>query len=73
MTAHSTCIAEQSHLAIINSQEEADFLVNMTTEAPKNRYRGPYLAGAVHLGFHNIFRDGYTTVKGKFFTADNFK
>lgn len=58
------CIAEQSYLAVINSQKEADYLVKLTADAPKN-YKGPYLAGAVLLGFHNHFGEGYTTVHGK--------
>ncbi|XP_072943532.1 macrophage mannose receptor 1-like [Epargyreus clarus] len=60
--AYTICYAEQSYLAVINSDAEAAYLVNMTAEAPKDNVQGDYLRGAVHLGFHN--RDGWITVKG---------
>lgn len=63
-SAHAICLAEQSYLAVINSQKEADYLVKMTKEAPKDRFKGHYLSGAVHLGFHNQLGEGYTTVYG---------
>lgn len=64
-SAHAVCIAEQSYLAVVNSQEEANYLKQMIDEAPKNKYKGQYLAGAVHIGFHNMFNEGYTTVHGR--------
>ncbi|XP_028037911.1 C-type mannose receptor 2-like [Bombyx mandarina] len=62
--AYRVCSADQSYLAIINTKEEADHLVNMTRLAPKDKVRGKYLAGAVFLGFHNKNKDGWTTIKG---------
>ncbi|CAK1581778.1 unnamed protein product [Parnassius mnemosyne] len=49
--AIDACDSENAYLAIINSQKEADYLVNITAEAPKNKVKGSHLRGAVHLGF----------------------
>ncbi|XP_011564302.3 uncharacterized protein LOC105394158 isoform X1 [Plutella xylostella] len=62
--AYSVCAAEQSYLAVINSQKEADHLVKTTNEAPRDTIKGDYLRGAVHLGFHNRDDDGWKTVRG---------
>ncbi|XP_026329613.1 secretory phospholipase A2 receptor-like isoform X2 [Hyposmocoma kahamanoa] len=62
--ASTTCSAEQSYLAIIESQAEADYLVKMTADAPKNKVTGDFMSGAVHLGFHNKNSEGWKTVKG---------
>ncbi|XP_031768374.2 macrophage mannose receptor 1-like isoform X2 [Galleria mellonella] len=56
--AYATCNAEQSFLAIIESQAEADYFVKLTQEAPKDLVRGNYLRGAVLLGFHNVDEEG---------------
>lgn len=62
--AHAVCSAEQSYLAVINSQSEADYLVKITEEAPKSKVKGNFLSGAVYLGFHNRDNDGWKTIKG---------
>ncbi|XP_026329389.1 macrophage mannose receptor 1-like [Hyposmocoma kahamanoa] len=62
--AITTCSAEQSYLAIIESQVEADHLVQMTADAPKHKVHGDYLAGTVHLGFHKKYSDEWKTIKG---------
>ncbi|XP_014370527.2 C-type mannose receptor 2 isoform X3 [Papilio machaon] len=49
--AVETCDAEQAYLAIINSQLEAEHLVNITANAPKDKIKGKYKRGIVHLGF----------------------
>ncbi|XP_047527581.1 C-type mannose receptor 2-like isoform X1 [Vanessa atalanta] len=49
--AFTVCNTEQSYLAVINSQDEADHLVDMTRKAPKDNVEGNYVRGAVHLGF----------------------
>lgn len=61
------CSTEQSYLAVINSQTEADYLVAMTEGAPKNQVTGDFMAGAVLLGFHDRSDEGWQTVRGKFF------
>ncbi|XP_032513844.2 macrophage mannose receptor 1-like isoform X1 [Danaus plexippus] len=56
------CDAEQSYLAIINSDAEADVLVNITKNAPKDDIEDTnYLNGAVHLGFK--FNHIWKTIK----------
>ncbi|XP_073943839.1 uncharacterized protein isoform X1 [Choristoneura fumiferana] len=62
--AHAMCSIEQSYLAIINSQAEADYLVKVTEEAPKSKIKGNFLSGAVYLGYHNRDDDGWKTIKG---------
>ncbi|CAH2086313.1 unnamed protein product [Euphydryas editha] len=49
--AYAACYTEQSYLAVINSQDEADYLVNLTNKTPKDKVEGNFLRGAVHLGF----------------------
>ncbi|CAF4937346.1 unnamed protein product [Pieris macdunnoughi] len=49
--AFRACNAEQGYLAIIDSQGEADHLVNVTKMAKKDDVEGNYLRGAIHLGF----------------------
>ncbi|XP_072943530.1 lymphocyte antigen 75-like [Epargyreus clarus] len=61
--AYTICHAEQSYLAIINSQLEDEVLINITAAAPKDNIEGSYLRGAVHLGFHD--KNGiWETIKG---------
>ncbi|KOB73959.1 C-type lectin 10 [Operophtera brumata] len=60
--AYGACSAEQSYLAVINSQLEADHLVNRTARAPKDNVEGDYLRGAEHRGYSNW---GYTQPDGK--------
>lgn len=62
--AHAMCSVEQSYLAIINTQAEADYLVKITEEAPKSKVKGNFLSGAVYLGYHNRDNDGWKTIKG---------
>lgn len=62
--AYAICNAELSYLAVINSQDEADHLTEMTELAPKDHVQGNFLRGAVHLGFHK--RGGeWKTIKGE--------
>ncbi|XP_072944258.1 uncharacterized protein [Epargyreus clarus] len=60
--AHAVCNAEQSYLAVINSEGERAHLVDITAAAPKDTVVGDYLRGGVHLGFQN--KKGWVTVKG---------
>lgn len=63
--ALEACDAEQSYLAIINSEEEAKHLVNLTENAPKDKVTGWYLRGAVHLGFtYDTSEEGWRTIAG---------
>lgn len=59
------CDSEQSYLAIINDEEEASHLTNLTNKASKDNVEGNYLRGAVHLGFKK--NNGiWKTIKGNF-------
>ncbi|KAM3963156.1 C-type lectin 10 [Aphomia sociella] len=62
--AYVTCNAEESFLAVIESQKEADYFVELTQKAPKDQVQGNYLRGAVLLGFHKIDDEGWKTIKG---------
>ncbi|XP_013146399.1 PREDICTED: hemolymph lipopolysaccharide-binding protein-like [Papilio polytes] len=64
MKAVEACDAEQGYLAIINTQDEADFLVNMTKNAAKDAVEGSFLRGFVHVGF-NWFEDDWKTIGGE--------
>uniref|UniRef100_A0A2A4K0G1 C-type lectin domain-containing protein n=1 Tax=Heliothis virescens TaxID=7102 RepID=A0A2A4K0G1_HELVI len=59
--AYAACNAEQSYLAVINTQSEADLLVRMTEAVIKTKATG---TGAVHLGFHNRLDEGWQAVRG---------
>ncbi|CAG4910852.1 unnamed protein product [Colias eurytheme] len=59
--AYVVCSAEQSYLAIIDSQEEADHLANLTNNANKD-IGGDFLGGAVHLGF--VQKNEWRSIKG---------
>ncbi|XP_013146398.1 PREDICTED: C-type mannose receptor 2-like isoform X2 [Papilio polytes] len=64
--ALEACDAEQAYLAIINSQLEAEHLVNITALAPKDKVKGAYIRGAVHLGFsYDKTIDDWKTVMGE--------
>ncbi|XP_068629452.1 macrophage mannose receptor 1-like [Battus philenor] len=64
--ATEACDAEQAALAIINTKEEAEFLVNLTAQAPKDNVKGLYLRGAVHLGFnYDTSEDDWRTTTGE--------
>lgn len=63
--AYSVCSAEQSYLAVINTQAEADLLVRLTEIKTRDKVAGNYLSGAVHLGFHNRLNEGWQAVGGK--------
>ncbi|KAI5646937.1 lectin c-type domain-containing protein [Phthorimaea operculella] len=64
--AITICSAEQSYLSIINSQAEADFLVQLTEQKKKSNAPGLTLNGAVLLGFHNRLNDEeWKTIKGQ--------
>ncbi|KAF9421847.1 hypothetical protein HW555_002287 [Spodoptera exigua] len=62
--AYAVCNAEQSYLAVINTQPEADYLVALTESVPKDKVPGNYMRGAVHLGFHNRANEGWQAVRG---------
>ncbi|KPI91593.1 Hemolymph lipopolysaccharide-binding protein [Papilio xuthus] len=64
--AVEACDAEQAYLAIINSQQEASHLVNITASAPKDKVQGWYLRGAVHLGFnYDTTEEDWRTTTGE--------
>ncbi|XP_013180421.1 PREDICTED: C-type mannose receptor 2-like [Papilio xuthus] len=63
--AVEACDAELASLTMINSQEEAAHLVNITASAPKDEVHGSYLRGAVHLGFnYDKFKQDWRTFTG---------
>ncbi|XP_052757508.1 uncharacterized protein LOC113522745 isoform X2 [Galleria mellonella] len=62
--AYATCIAEQSFLAVIENQAEADYFVKLIREAPKHTVQVNYSRGTVFLGFHNIDGEYWKTVNG---------
>lgn len=57
--ASSTCYAEQSYPAIIDSWEESGHLKQMIADAPKGKVFGYFMSGAVHLGFKNTNSEGW--------------
>uniref|UniRef100_A0A2A4JYM8 C-type lectin domain-containing protein n=1 Tax=Heliothis virescens TaxID=7102 RepID=A0A2A4JYM8_HELVI len=61
--AYGVCTIEQSHLAVINSQMEADYLASLVASAPAPKVEGNYMRGIYHLGFHNKFNEGWRTIK----------
>ncbi|KAI5652064.1 lectin c-type domain-containing protein [Phthorimaea operculella] len=63
--AMTVCNAEQSYLAIINSQEEADFFVDLIAREKNESAIGLTLKGAVYLGFHDRLGNGWQTIQGQ--------
>ncbi|XP_044738497.1 hemolymph lipopolysaccharide-binding protein-like [Chrysoperla carnea] len=65
--ARSICDAEGAHLAIINSQSEANFLVNLMNQYYSQNYmRVNQYNNELLIGFHDLYRDGeYVTVEGQ--------
>ncbi|KAL0842207.1 hypothetical protein ABMA28_014368 [Loxostege sticticalis] len=61
--AYATCNAEQSYLAIVDSQAEADHLTRMTASALRDNVQGNLEQPAVFLGFHKR-RGVWSTTKG---------
>ncbi|XP_021181291.3 C-type mannose receptor 2 [Helicoverpa armigera] len=62
--AYAACSAEQSYLAVINTQAEADLLVRTAEAASQRQARRTELTGVVHLGFHNRLDEGWQAVGG---------
>ncbi|KAJ8725733.1 hypothetical protein PYW08_003916 [Mythimna loreyi] len=62
--AYAVCQAEQSTLAVVRSQSDADFLAKLSESTPKPRVTGKYQRGIYHLGFHNRLNEGWQTVTG---------
>lgn len=72
--AVEACDAEEATLATLNSKLEADHLVNITADAPKDKVQGSYLSGAVHLGFYyDQTQKSWRTFTGMFFQNRCFK
>ncbi|KAI5646938.1 lectin c-type domain-containing protein [Phthorimaea operculella] len=70
--AVSMCHAEQSYLAVINSQAEADFLVRLATKHHDDEAPGLTLRGQILSGFHNRLGEGWKTVKGEDLEASGY-
>ncbi|KAJ2946198.1 hypothetical protein O0L34_g5133 [Tuta absoluta] len=70
--AVSVCQAEESYLAVINSQAEADFLVQLAQQ--KNDYNAPglFYKGHLHLGFRKRQGGDWETVNGVTLNATGF-
>lgn len=68
--AYATCNAEQSYLAIVDSQAEADHLTRMTASALRDNVQGNLEQPAVFLGFHKR-RGVWSTTKGRIIVADS--
>lgn len=64
--AQEKCRAEQSQLAVINSHEEAAFLVKLTRRALRS-IPGRFTRGVVLLGFHNNDVEDWQTIDGNIF------
>ncbi|KAJ8725867.1 hypothetical protein PYW08_004050 [Mythimna loreyi] len=68
--AHTVCHAEQTHLAVVSDQVEADYLANLTESAARRRIEGNYLKGMFHAGFHNRLHENWQTVRGSPIPSD---
>lgn len=62
--AYAVCSAEQSYLAVINTQLEASDLVRLTETYTKNKVTANPTCTAIHLGFHNRMNEGWLAVRG---------
>nr|XP_021181374.2 C-type mannose receptor 2 [Helicoverpa armigera] len=62
--ANAVCDAELTSLAVINDQQDADYLAELAESALARNIGGNYVRGIFHLGFSNKHGDGWTTVKG---------
>nr|QWY13121.1 IML24 [Mythimna separata] len=64
MDAHTVCRTEQTYLAMVSNQLEAEYLANVTESASSRRIEGDYVKGIFHAGFHNTLNKGWQTVRG---------
>lgn len=62
--SYAICRLEQSHLAVITSRQEANYLGSLTEFTPNPRVKENYQRGIYHVGLHNKFKEGWQTVKG---------
>lgn len=65
--AYTVCNTEQSYLAIINSQDEANHLKELTAKTKKDQVQGDFLRGAVHLGYRLKKGRWKTIINSKYF------
>ncbi|KPJ05052.1 Macrophage mannose receptor 1 [Papilio xuthus] len=64
--AVEACDDEQAKLAIINNMEEANYLVNISNNTPKDMVRGWYLCPYVHLGYnYDVTENDWRTITGE--------
>jgi hypothetical protein len=64
--AFRTCRGEGSHLAIINSVEEAQLLVSEMEKHPEKSLPGNFDKSIIHVGFNDIINPGvYITINGR--------
>ncbi|KAJ8725741.1 hypothetical protein PYW08_003924 [Mythimna loreyi] len=63
--AKAVCQLEQSSLAKVHNQLDADYLAKLTKSTPIPRVKAKYQRGIYHLGFYNRLNEGWRTVGGK--------
>lgn len=56
--SYQTCFGEESRLAIINSQEEADFFIKLFEKHPEDSLEGNFKKDLIHIGFSDITSPG---------------
>ncbi|XP_077294185.1 macrophage mannose receptor 1-like [Arctopsyche grandis] len=70
--ARIVCMSEGSQLALIESEEEQDFLTKILNE-PQNRVTNVKYPGCALLGFHALFKRGdFFTLKGQAVSTLNY-
>ncbi|XP_049695020.2 macrophage mannose receptor 1 [Helicoverpa armigera] len=62
--AFTACSAELTNLAVIDNQEEANYIKKLMDSVPAQKIRGSFVRGMFHMGYHNRLNEGWTTVKG---------
>uniref|UniRef100_A0A2A4JYM9 C-type lectin domain-containing protein n=1 Tax=Heliothis virescens TaxID=7102 RepID=A0A2A4JYM9_HELVI len=62
--ANAACSAELTHLAVINDQQDADYLAKLVESTLARSIGGNYIRGLFHVGFSNKAKHGWTTVEG---------
>ncbi|GBP54958.1 Hemolymph lipopolysaccharide-binding protein [Eumeta japonica] len=64
--AYAACKDEGSDLAVVNSQGEADYLVQLMKKVFNSTVTAPHLKNYLYVGFHDLFTEGeYLTIKGE--------
>ncbi|XP_077295203.1 macrophage mannose receptor 1-like [Arctopsyche grandis] len=72
-SSYLTCYGEQSRLALINSQEEADLLVKLFEKYPEESLDRNFNKNIIHVGFNDFILPGsHITIDGHYLSDTGY-